>query len=824
MKKIIKIILLLLLVQITVSGQKYLGSYTRTDSLKAKLLLFIEQNSLSTSDGTLIYYDDSLRFYNGSEWFVWGIDADYLLKNALSDSLENQDTIYSNVAEFDTVTMYLLRDTLRIRNNGNDSTIYEVIEARSNIVTGWTLDNDSLTTTKLVGINKSNPQERLDIAGNVLIPNNNYYKAYDLTGTARNILGVTSSNYINIGDGAGWNEIRIGASTKPRLRIDGQGTQNFIFQLYDGSLKTKMILTQAGYLGLGDNFTAPLTYFQTNISESSTTKGSGHGLAVTNSDATVNNLSEIKLGQSSSDLSLSAIIGGQHFNRTGASEGTGIYQMALRGGTQYLSQFNYADTIKLYIAGVEKMRLNENGRLLLGQTTDNGLDLFQVNGNSLVDTCKANVFQIGTSTIYMHDDGDDMIITLPASTDTFEINGVYKDKDGLISSTSVSFGSDNQIPIMNSAGTDFEYDSDFTWDANRLYINKGTGNIFIGDNAGDNSVSGTYNICMGTNAGGALTTGNYNFIAGKDAGDAMTQAQNSIIIGNEAGSGINTGNSNVLIGYRSGRTITTNSNNTFIGADVGYNQIGTRNTFIGAAAGGNNNANADADDCVLVGYGAGASLEDGDDNVFIGRGAAGGTVVDGTGNICIGFNAGNDGSGDFSNKLYIENSNSSTPLIYGEFDNDSLRINGVLEVDSTLSTKAYAVHLQAKDSTAVISATGTRYTFTKWVIDTAENITATDSGFVAPINGFYYIYLNSGFSGINLGIVQLDLYVNNTIDYSYGFIRKLSASGDVGSASFSGIRYLNANDILKIKIESSVSGTLTGERANFGMYRIPSFQ
>jgi len=32
------------------------------------------------------------------------------------------------------------------------------------------------------------------------------------------------------------------------------------------------------------------------------------------------------------------------------------------------------------------------------------------------------------------------------------------------------------------------------------------------------------------------------------------------------------------------------------------------------------------------------------------------------------------------NKLYIENSQSSNPLIYGEFDNDLVRINGDLEV------------------------------------------------------------------------------------------------------------------------------------------------
>ena len=49
-------------------------------------------------------------------------------------------------------------------------------------------------------------------------------------------------------------------------------------------------------------------------------------------------------------------------------------------------------------------------------------------------------------------------------------------------------------------------------------------------------------------------------------------------------------------------------------------------------------------------------------------------------NVAIGFNAGSNETG--SNKLYIENSNSTTPLIYGEFDNDLLRINGTLDINN----------------------------------------------------------------------------------------------------------------------------------------------
>ncbi|NND62132.1 MAG: tail fiber domain-containing protein, partial [Flavobacteriaceae bacterium] len=46
----------------------------------------------------------------------------------------------------------------------------------------------------------------------------------------------------------------------------------------------------------------------------------------------------------------------------------------------------------------------------------------------------------------------------------------------------------------------------------------------------------------------------------------------------------------------------------------------------------------------------------------------------GNDNIALGYQSGYNESG--SNKLYIENSNSASPLIYGEFDNDVLGFNG----------------------------------------------------------------------------------------------------------------------------------------------------
>ncbi len=67
--------------------------------------------------------------------------------------------------------------------------------------------------------------------------------------------------------------------------------------------------------------------------------------------------------------------------------------------------------------------------------------------------------------------------------------------------------------------------------------------------------------------------------------------------------------------------------------------------------------------------------------------------ISGFGNVAIGNEAGYNETG--SNKLYIENSNSATPLIYGEFDNDLARINGNFRIKSTTIATA---EMQIKNS------------------------------------------------------------------------------------------------------------------------------
>ena len=101
----------------------------------------------------------------------------------------------------------------------------------------------------------------------------------------------------------------------------------------------------------------------------------------------------------------------------------------------------------------------------------------------------------------------------------------------------------------------------------------------------------------------------------------------------------------------------------------GYgNTGGTRNVFLGTSSGGGGTA--------------------GNNNVYLGHSA--GLQGSGSGNILIGYRSGYFETG--SEKLYIENSDndSNNALIYGEFNNDIIKLNGTVNIRDVLKLKPRA--------------------------------------------------------------------------------------------------------------------------------------
>ncbi len=108
--------------------------------------------------------------------------------------------------------------------------------------------------------------------------------------------------------------------------------------------------------------------------------------------------------------------------------------------------------------------------------------------------------------------------------------------------------------------------------------------------------------------------------------------------------------------------------NTFIGKNAGHdNNGGEYNTFIGGGAG---SQNVTGNRNTLVGYKAG-SYNNAGYNTMVGSWA--GFQNTGAGNVFLGYLAGYNASG--SGMLYIDNSSTDYPLIYGEFGNDLVPCN-----------------------------------------------------------------------------------------------------------------------------------------------------
>jgi len=165
-------------------------------------------------------------------------------------------------------------------------------------------------------------------------------------------------------------------------------------------------------------------------------------------------------------------------------------------------------------------------------------------------------------------------------------------------------------------------------------------NTFIGSDAGEDHTSGLYNTYMGAGSGANTTTTHYNSNFGYNSGLLNSSGAYNSIFGASANYYNTAGSNNVCFGYQSNYR----------------NQTGGNNTIIGYQA-GRNTSNYSASGNVFLGYQAGYYE-------------------------------------DSSNRLYIDNSTTSDPLIYGEFNNNELEINGDLTIDVPLGSSETRAELK----------------------------------------------------------------------------------------------------------------------------------
>jgi len=179
-----------------------------------------------------------------------------------------------------------------------------------------------------------------------------------------------------------------------------------------------------------------------------------------------------------------------------------------------------------------------------------------------------------------------------------------------------------------------------------------------------------------------ITTTNSAFL-GNQAGAAITSGTQNAFLGHEAGAFNTSGGSNTFLGYRAGYVNTGSSQNTFIGALAGdANNGGSENTFMGVQAGTAVNTGSHN---TIIGKNAGRILTTGNNNTFLGVEAGEIVNTSSSGNVFIGAYAASTLT-SANNLLYIENSVATTPLIYGEFDNDSLFFHANVGLKGNLTT------------------------------------------------------------------------------------------------------------------------------------------
>lgn len=216
--------------------------------------------------------------------------------------------------------------------------------------------------------------------------------------------------------------------------------------------------------------------------------------------------------------------------------------------------------------------------------------------------------------------------------------------------------------------------SDGGGDAYSLFLGSGTGAHDDGDN---------YNLAVGTSALNSNTSGFNNTALGLSAMRFNTTGSQNTVIGSSALASNIGGAGNTVTGYAALSASTSGNYNTANGYGALLNNIaGGNNVAVGFyALQGNTGGSGN----VGIGNSANYYNQAGSNNTIIGYYAGRGPAAhDKSGNVFLGAYAGYDETG--SNKLYIDNSSTTAPLIYGDFATNALTVNGTLTATGNLAT------------------------------------------------------------------------------------------------------------------------------------------
>ncbi len=237
--------------------------------------------------------------------------------------------------------------------------------------------------------------------------------------------------------------------------------------------------------------------------------------------------------------------------------------------------------------------------------------------------------------------------------DEFELKGVKS--DGSVITQTV--GSSSSVIYLDDLG---DVTTDYTVDFN-MSLGQGAGASLLG--------SAQNNVFLGQNAGNNTTSGSSNTFLGRSAGISNTSGPSNVAIGHTAGRYNETGGNNVFIGRNAGQGTAAGSSDVNDSVIIGFSSA------IGIQSGANLNT--------LLGHSVGTALTDGSSNTLIGANA-GDSLTSGDNNIMIGVGADVNGA-TASNELNIGNT------IYGDLANTTVTVPGhaALGANSTVNTNYF---------------------------------------------------------------------------------------------------------------------------------------
>ena len=279
-----------------------------------------------------------------------------------------------------------------------------------------------------------------------------------------------------------------------------------------------------------------------------------------------------------------------------------------------------------------------------------------------------------------------------------------------------------------------------------------------------NTTQGQGSVYLGVNSG-LFASGIDNITIGHNAGNSFDET---------AMTGGITGNYNVFVGTQSGLRTLTGSSNLFLGAESGKENIsGLGNIALGRCAGQFN--------------------QSGQFNVYIGHFS--GQRNTGSGNVFIGAESGFNLT-NVSNQLYITNTNTFPPLIWGDFSSRNLRFNvnssatSFVEITGAFNNSGLRFTNLTSNFNPAPTATATKFLTVNATGDVIlQNLPSSTTGVAAITAGTNVLVAGNGSSAAPYNISSKNIYTHDDSltshrtmlmgDFNLNFISPSATGGKV---------------------------------------------